>query len=46
MRRSFLVCFWYDFSAAWKMVWKGGSEEAEVVAVAAADMTSDGGNGL
>ena len=46
VRRSFLVCFWYDFNAAWKMVWKGDSEEVEVVAVAAVDMTSDGGNGL
>ena len=45
VRRSFLVCFWYDFSAAWKMVWKGDSEEAEVVAVAASDMINNGGNG-
>ena len=41
-----MVCFWYDFSAARKMIWKGDSEEAEVVAVAAADMTSGKGNGL
>ena len=46
MRRSFLVCFWYDFSAAWKIAWKGDSEEAEVMAVVEADMTRDGRNGL
>jgi hypothetical protein len=21
-RRSFFVCFWYDFMAAWKITWK------------------------
>ena len=31
MRRSFLVCFWYDLSAAWKMAWKRDSEEDAVV---------------
>ena len=46
VRRSFLVCFWYDFSAAWKIVWKGDPDEAEVVAVSGADMTRDGGNVL
>ena len=45
-RRSFLVCFWYDFSAAWKTVWKGDPEEADVVAVAGADMAREGGNVL
>ena len=45
MRRSFLVCFWYDLSAAWKIAWKRDSEEdADVYGVAAVDMTSDGGN--
>ena len=29
-RMSFLVCFSYDFIAAWKIAWK--QEEAEVVA--------------
>ena len=28
VRRSCLVCFWYDFSAAWKIAWKRDSEEA------------------
>ncbi len=28
-RRSFLVCFWYDFKAALKMAWK--REEAAAV---------------
>ena len=28
-RRSFLVCFWYDFKAASKMAWK--REEAAAV---------------
>ena len=32
MRGSFLVCFWYELSAAWKIAWKLDSEEAEVVA--------------
>ena len=47
-RRSFLVCFWYDLSAAWKISWNRDSEEAAVVAwdAAAEDMMSDGGNGL
>ena len=35
VRRSFLVCFWYAFSGAWKITgtWKG-----------VVDMTSDKGN--
>ena len=47
-RRSFLVCFWYDLSAAWKISLNRDSEEAAVVAgvAAAEDMTSDGRNGL
>ena len=32
VRRSFLVCFWYDLRAAWKIRWK--CEEAVAVAVA------------
>ena len=32
VRRSFLVCFWYDLSAVSKIAWKRDSEEAEVVA--------------
>ncbi len=30
--RSFLVCFWYDLKAAWKMAWKR-EEAAAVVGV-------------
>ena len=34
-RRSSLVCFRYDFKAAWKMVWKRNSEtEVEEAATA------------
>ena len=44
VRRSFLVCFWYDFSASWKIAWKRDSEEAaDVDGVAAADMMSNEG---
>ena len=47
-RRSILVCFWYDLSAAWKISWNRDLEEAAVVAGVAvtADMTSKGGNRL
>jgi hypothetical protein len=38
VRRSFFVCFWYDFRAAWKIAWKRDSEEAAVVA-GVGDMT-------
>ena len=45
VRRSFLVCFWYDLSAAWKIAWKRDSEEdADVDGVVAIDMTSNEGN--
>ena len=45
MRRSFLVCFWYDLSAAWKIAWKRDSEEDEDEdGVAAVDMMTDEGN--
>jgi hypothetical protein len=39
VRRSFLVCFWYDFRAAWKMAWKRDSEEDDAVAAGVGDMT-------
>ena len=29
VRRSFLVCFWYDLRAVWKITWK--LEEAAAV---------------
>ena len=47
-RRSFLVCFWYDLSAAWKISWNRESEEAAVVAGVAdmEDMTDEGGDRL
>ena len=35
-RRSLLVCFWYDFKAAWKMAWK---REEAVAAEGVWDMT-------
>ena len=41
-RRSFLVCFWYDLSAAWKISWNRDLEEVADTE----DMTSEGGNGL
>ena len=48
VRRSFLVCFWYDLSAAWKISWNRDREEDAVVAGIAVteDMTSEGGNRL
>ena len=48
VRRSFLVCFWYDLSAAWKISWNRDWEEDAVVAGVAdtEDMTSKGGNRL
>ena len=47
-RRSFLVCFWYDLSAAWKISWNRDSEEAAGVAGVAdtEDMISEGGDRL
>jgi hypothetical protein len=30
-RRSFFVCFWYDFKAAWKIAWKREVAEASAV---------------
>jgi hypothetical protein len=39
VRRSFLVCFWYDFSAAWKITWKRDSEEEAAVVAGVRDMT-------
>ena len=37
VRGSFLVCFWYELSAAWKIAWKLDSEEAEAEVVAWVD---------
>ena len=47
-RRSFLVCFWYDLSAVWKISWNRDWEEAAGVAGVAdmEDMISEGGDRL
>ena len=47
-RRSFLVCFWYDLSAVWKISWNRDWEEAAGVAGVAdtEDMTDEGGDRL